>query len=412
MSIVKIIKKYDPLYIASLIFLFFFLLVSIFIFYWTPDHEQQFSLLAQSFVHGKLYFLDNSQIIEDAVLWDNRFYWPLGPFPSVLLMPFVYIFSFFNSFFYQGYIQLILNFAIFIMAKKLAMKLGWKDRDAYFLAFGFMFASVYQLLVFMSWSWYFVQVVCTFLLFLAIHEYLQKRRFLLIGIYLSLIFMSRFTAGVGILFFTFLIIFDKEKHKLINLFLLGLPVIISGIILLYYNYLRFDDIWQNGYKLANNFLFTDAQRYELLNHGLFKLSNIPTNIYYYFIKTLDPVLINTTSLWGNTFYLNKPYITIKYPGTSFFVVSPLFLYIFKTDLSKKLNFAAFITVLFALPLFLSYYWPGWRQVGPRYLIDILPFVYLLLINSFKDFKLGVFPKILMIVSSLFNFYLFMAVFNA
>jgi hypothetical protein len=412
MELKSFLKKYDPIFLTSLVLLSFYILVAFYLSFFGNLAEQQFSQLSSSFLKGKLYFLDTSKMIEDAVLWNGRFYWPLGPFPSILLMPFVLVFQTFRGFFYQGYLQFVLNIVIFLQVQKLASKLGWNKVDSYFLAFGFMFASVYQFMVFMSWSWYFVQVICTFLLLEAIHEFLGKKRFFLIGVYLGCVFLSRFTAGIGILFFILMVLFDKTGlNKFRSIIYLSVPVAFSGIVLLTYNYFRFSDIWQNGYSLANNFLFSDAQRYELINHGLFKLSNIPTNFYYYFVKTLDPVLIKTNSLFGNTYFLQKPYITLKYPGTSFFVVSPLFLYLFKADLKRKITLASLFTIVASLPFFLCYYWVGWRQVGPRYLVDVFPFLYILLLYSFNKNKLGVLPKALMIISSILNFYLFFAIFN-
>lgn len=405
-------KKHDaPLFIACLLLLTFYTLIAFYFSYIATNTQQQYSLLAESFIRGRLYFLSSLGLIEDAAFWKGQFYWPLGPLPSVVLVPFVFFLSLFNIFFYQGYMQFVLNGWIFYFAYKLAIKLGWKTSDAFFLAFGFMFASVYQMLSIMSWSWYFVQVLCTLILFLIIYEYIDKRRMFIIGIYIGLLFLSRFTAGLGAIAFVSTLVLSSKSDKAKNLFIVAVPVFASGIILLTYNYLRFGNIWQNGYDLTNNLITNASQRYELLNHGLFKLSNIPTNFYYYFIKTLDPVLIGVASLFGNTHFLEFPYITLKYPGTSFFVVSPLFLYLFKTSLKSKLAVASLCSVLVVLPIFLSYYWPGWRQVGPRYLVDILPFLYILLLNSFKKMTLGTFPKILVLVSSIINFYLFVSVFN-
>lgn len=375
--------------------------------------EQQYTYLAQSFLQGKLHFLDTMEVMEDTVYYKKQFYWHQGPFPAILLMPFVYVTSFFKIFFNQGYLQFFLTIGIFYLAFKIARLYKYTYKDALLLSFAFCFASVYQLIAFMPWVWYFVQAVTVFFLFLALYEFLTKKRYWLIGLYISFIFSSRFTAGLGVIFFILAIITNNKvwKIKTIQLTQLMLPVIISGGLLLLYNYLRFNNPWENGFLLSNNVLMNNAQRYELLNYGLFKLSNIPTNIYYYFIKSLDPVLVNLTSLWGNTYVLKFPYITVNYPGTSFFIVSPIFLYLFKSSLKEKRAKLALVAIITILIPLLCYYWPGWRQVGPRYLLDLLPFAYLLLMYVFPKRKLPSTAKILIIFSAFFNIYLFFHVFS-
>jgi hypothetical protein len=294
--------------------------------------------------------------------------------------------------FLSGLHTVFLNVAIFYLAKKIAEKLGVKSEDALYLAFAFVFASVYHQLTLISWSWHFAQVVVTFLLLLSIYEYLSKKRFWLIGIYFGSIFMTRFVAGFGILFFVLMIVKDvKSKIKIKYLMQLVLPVVASGIVLLIYNYIRFGDVWENGYRLAN---FSDWQKDEILNHGLFKLSNIPSNFYHYFIKALE-----------------YPYLNLKYPGVSFFIVSPFFLYIFKADLKNKIVIASTLTFFVILVALLSYYWPGWKQVGPRYMVDVLPFLYLMLVSVFKKHRMALLPKLLIMISSVINLYLFFGIFN-
>ena len=53
-------------------------------------HEQQYVRLAESFLSGKLHLLvELPEHLHDTALYGGRYYWPLGPFPAVLLMPFV-----------------------------------------------------------------------------------------------------------------------------------------------------------------------------------------------------------------------------------------------------------------------------------------------------------------------------------
>lgn len=384
----------------------FFLLISLLLNFQIKG-EQQFSFLAQSFLQGKLYFIEQPGSWLDTAYYNNHYYWPLAPFPALLLIPFVFLFNLFHLSFYQGYLQFFITLGVFFLCFKITRKFNYSQNDSLLLSFAFCFASIYQLIALVPWSWYFVQAITVLLLFLIFFEYLSKKRYWLIGILFGLIFMSRFTAGLGVIFFILEILFNKNypsKHKIQSLAWLFIPIIFSGLLLLGYNYLRFNNVFNNGYTMSNN-----ESKWERLNFGLFKLKNIPTNFYYYFIKTVDPVLLNYRSLLGQTYILKPPYIQVNFPGAGFFFISPIFLYILKIKLKEKNVRLALVPMAIILFSLLSYYWPGWRQVGPRYLLDLLPFAYLLLLYSFKEFKLPILAKIIIFFSASVNLYLLMTI---
>jgi hypothetical protein len=370
-------------------------------------NEQQYVYLAKSFLQGKVYFTQLPGTWEDVVLYKGKYYWHQGPFPAIALMPFVFVAQLFHVFFYQGYLQFFLTLGIFYLCYWLAKYYKYSREDGLFLAFAFCFASVYQIVSMVSWVWYFVQAITVLLLFLALYEYFTKRRYVVIGLLYAAVFASRFTAGLTIIFFLLALLKEKKPSikKVAALSQLVVPLFLCGLLLLSYNYVRFGDVFNNGYMMNNNMFSESRGSYERDNHGLFKISNIPTNIYYYFIKTLDPVLIPVQTLWGNTYILEAPYVTVKYPGTSFFVVSPVFLYMFRNKLKSQVSRYALVAVIAVLIPLMLYYWPGWWQVGPRYLLDLLPFGYVLLLEGFEKRKLSRGVKILICISTLFDLYL-------
>src|SRR3989304_853027 len=126
-----------------LITLFFFTISALFI----DWGEQQFSFLAQSFLHGSLDISQFPTALNDAVFFAGKYYWPLGPFPALILTPFVFIFNFLNSFFYQKYLQIPLIFWIIYLIYVISKKIGYKAKDALYLAASFGFASPFIALV-------------------------------------------------------------------------------------------------------------------------------------------------------------------------------------------------------------------------------------------------------------------------
>ncbi|OGC45807.1 hypothetical protein A3B64_01975 [candidate division WWE3 bacterium RIFCSPLOWO2_01_FULL_37_24] len=399
--------KREVFFITGIIVVFFTL---IFLFNYvlevkeiTLSSHEDYIKLTRSLLQNRLD-LDNPDT--DYVLFNNKYYWHLGPFPSIFLIPFVaFSEQILTIDFKQGYIQFFITLAIFFLILKLAKFKKFSNSDSAILAFSFIFSTVYIYNAFMAWSWYFLQTFTVLFSFLSLHEFYGKKRWWLISLYMGILLMSRPTSALIIIFFILSILFDNanvlKKRLKYFLVLLFFPVLSIAFLLLY-NYARFENPFNSGYTMVNNWYLTDEQRFELINLGLFKLENIPSNIYYYFLKGLDPVLLNR----GNNLILVPPFVKVSFPGTSLFIVSPILLYVFKLrELNKEQKFSI-ISIVITLSILLTYYWPGWLQLGPRYTLDFLPLLYLLLLSSFKDQKVTKATKLIIILSAFFNVYLY------
>jgi hypothetical protein len=382
--------------------------------------ENQFSILSQQFLKGSLYLPD---VVGDAVLFKGKYYWHLGPFPAFALVPFSAItLSIFSSPMSQGVVNFLLVFFSFLLIRDISIKFGFYKDSSLWLSIGVIFSSVFSLSVFLPWSWHFSQTITFFLGLLSLREYMGKKNTFLIGLYHSFILMTRVTAAFGILFYILDIVFSglNKKLKVRKLFIMAIPLILSGIILLSYNYTRFQDAFDNGYKNSNNWREdSDSFTYEMRHYGLFSVKNIPTNLYYYFFNIPSPVLETVEGYERKLFkadpamiiHLTFPYIKVSPPGVGFFVVSPIFLLMFRNKLKTKNSKFAAITSLFILIFLLTYYWTGWTQIGPRYMIDLLPFLVILLMESYQNRKVPLGQKILISSSAFFNVFLFFSLFS-
>jgi hypothetical protein len=382
--------------------------------------ENQFSLLSKQFLEGKLYL---PGVVGDAVLYEGRYYWPLGPFPALLTLPFsLFTLPLFSVPMPHGILNFLMVLAILFLITRISLKFGFSKDGGLWVSTAVVFASVFIVSALMPWSWYFSQTIAFLFGLLALDEYAGKNRVFLIGLYHSFMFMTRFTSGFGILFYVLSTFLSKHtiKKKLHRLVLMSIPVVFAGVLLLSYNYARFHNAFDNGYTTANNWETNyNFFSYESINYGLFSLMNIPTNLYYYFINVPAPVLETVEGFKRNIFkteesmivHLVPPYIKVNSPGVSFFVVSPIFLLIFKNKLKSKNSRLALITSGFILIFLLTYYWTGWTQVGPRYMIDLLPFLLILFLESFDLKKISLKQKIIISMSALFNVYLFFSVYS-
>ena len=127
--------RYIFIFLVPIFLVFFIIIFSI-----IAGGSQQFSDLAQAFIHGHLNFLAPGQ---DPVLYHGRIYWDEGPFPAILLMPFVWFLNLFHHFFYQGYLQWVLVVGTLFFIYKLARILAFSQEDSLFLSLAFALGSVF-----------------------------------------------------------------------------------------------------------------------------------------------------------------------------------------------------------------------------------------------------------------------------
>lgn len=362
--------------------------------------EQQFSYLAYSFLQGDLHLPDGFPTA-DTVLFGGHLYWPLGPLPAIILIPFVFIFNLFNLVFYQGYLSLLLSFLIFFLVYKIARKIDYNFSDAWYLAYAFCFSSIFLGVAAVSFSWWFAQVITVALLFLALLEFLNQKRYYVVGIIFAALLLTRVTAALGVIFVILDLLFLQFpfKEKIKDLFKLLLPLVISLIILLFYNQARFGNFFEQGY--TNQTLVESLV--QARSYGLINLIHLPGNLYYCFLNTPDPVFKDSVS-----HVLKFPFIKADHWGMSIFLLSPYLLYLFFKKIKGKVAINLLVSAaVVALVVFL-YYGIGFRQFGYRYALDFLPFIFLAFMIIYRRERetLSNGLKILIILSSLFNLYLF------
>ena len=364
---------------------------------------QQFSDLAQAFLHGHLNFLSPiGGLGQDPVLYHGRIYWDEGPFPAVLLMPFVGFFDIFHLPFYQGSLQWILVLGVMYFVFRLARLLDYSPEDSMVLALGFMLGSVFIGVATLSSSWFFAQVVTTFLLFWSLYEFYTHKRWWLIGVLCGLVLMTRATAApIGIFFVLELWQTHRiARSKLVQFAQLCLPVIGVAGLLGVYNFLRFHNPFNGGY--AYQLLHPGSAESRSL--GVFSLIHVPTNLYGALLRAPLPVLRDNTS-WT----LKFPYIQNNNYGMSVFITSPYLLSLCMAKWSSFNSQARHLIIAIAASalLVLSYYGVGQNQFGYRYSLDFLPEVFLLFMIMYRTNHryLSRGMKLLLLASGLVDFYL-------
>jgi hypothetical protein len=366
----------------------------------TTRGEEHFSLLAQSFLHGNLAFDGPPDgTWGDTTPYQGKHYWPLGPFPAVLLMPFQFLAGLAGIFFYQGYLQIVLVGALLALVFLTARRTGFDLEDSAYLAFGFTFSTTCLGVAIWPWSWYFSQTITCVLIFAAIAEMTGKRRPFLIGIAFALCLVTRATAALGLLWFACEVVFANQpaKEKMRSLAASILPCLIVLGLLFLYNQARFGSILEQGY--ADQIV---GDRADARNVGIFSIHHVPANLYTLLLA--GPVPITSDS----TFVLTFPFVAANPWGMSLFVTAPcLFLLAGLSYRDTTSRLILLTTVLIALPI-LFYYGIGYRQFGYRYALDFLPLLYYLLFRNYRAQRGELTPlfKMSILFAAVWNLHLF------
>lgn len=367
-------------------------------------YDQQFVYLAQAFLKGRTYLISCPQdTCHDFSLVGGRYYWPLGPLPAIVLMPFVFVSKFFSFFFYQYYLNFLMVILVFGLILKIARHLGYSREDRIYWAVAFCFASPFLAVAFVPTSWFFSQVITSLLLFLLIEGYLRERGLLYLSLLSGLLLLTRVTAGLSAsVFLSFLVLprlfgvgsSNNSRKTLLSLF----PLLMCFGLYLIYNYVRFGSLLESGYssQIVRDY-FSTARAY-----GLFSLMHLPGNLYYALLSTPLPVFNDSVS-----HVLKFPYFRNNPWGMSIFVTSPYLIYLFFLDYKDRfLRILIFTSVVSSLLIFL-YFGIGFFQFGYRYILDVFPFLILLLMKGYrqKSKVLSLGFKVVIIVSALADFYL-------
>jgi hypothetical protein len=362
--------------------------------------DQQFALLAKSFLKGHLY-LGSFSVTGDASYYRGLAYWPQGVFPAIVMVPFV---SLFQSSIHQGHVQFLLNLLNIFLLYKIAFKITRNQKTSVWLTFAYIFATAYMVVGLFPWSWWYAQIVASSALLLLLYEYFYKRRWWVMGIYIACAMATRIDLTLAVLFPLLMILVSREKlkQKISSVLLLFSPLFFGLALIFLYNFLRFGSVWEFGYSYHIPALV--SARKILATYGTWSLFYIPTNLYYLFFSGLDGVFVQGTR------YLTFPFVKPDAWGMSIFLTSPILLWCLKTRWKEQVVKIAAWTALAILVFIIGYFGVGARQYGYRYALDFQPFLFVLLCFAFQK-RMSWKVKALITASFFINIFLFPSIFT-
>lgn len=305
----------------------------------------------------------------DVVDYFGNLYLYFGPAPSIFLLPFVRILG-------QNFPQVTIGITslifVFILVYKIGRKLLYSFENSIWLSIFFCFSTVLLSVSIVNITAFQIQAFGTVFVFLSIYEFLSKRRWWLIGIFIGIAGLTRFTLYGAAVFFALEILLTRiPKSKLLYLFL---PIFISFILYGSYNYRRFHSVFETGYKF--NVTLKNYPMSSNMKFGFLSLNHVPANLYVLLLKPPEPIFAP-----GGGYVLKFPYLKAEPWGMALWWTSPLFVFLFQIKRRKYVLLGLITSAILLIPSLL-YSGIGFIQYGYRYSLDFLPFLFLSLIASF------------------------------
>ena len=331
------------------------------------DTASQYWSLAESLLQGKLYFLSMPMGWGDTAFFEGHYYWPLGVLPAIFLIPFVW-----SGFYHQGALCFLAVLGVFYLCFRLAQKLGYSREDACWFAIAFCFGTSFIGVAAVPVSWSYATVLAVLFLFFAIYEFQGARRFLIIGLFVGLAMASRPLTGLNSLFFAGAILCSiaRWKQKVISLAQFTVPVSLIALAIAWYNFQRFGNPLETGYTYQIDAIGRIVAEVSLPGNNpgsLFSLSNI-----------LDHFIVFAFGLPDKTA-----------TGTSVFLLSPFLVFLVAPARRwDTMDYMLAVNIFILMLVALAFRSTGARQIGYRFSLDYLPFVFWLLMRRRSELSRG------------------------
>jgi hypothetical protein len=404
-------RRLDTVFIGVGIFVLtsiFYLRTAILIGWINKTVYSFWDLLVGQFIQGKLY-LENPPYTHDLTLYNGRWYVPMPPLPGIMLIPIALWIGAENI--STSYFSILLSATngvlLFLILKQMTQRkwIRLSGHGMFWLVVLFLFGTPHLWLGISGRGWYVSQIVTVLFLSLAIYAALRSASPWLSGTFLALAMLARPNSLMSWPFiFAISMQVIKEKHGSVLwsqaiswTAKTALPMAVTVVILLTYNYLRFENILDFGYTTVN--AGPDVVR-NVQTYGMFSPHFIPNNLY---VMLLKPPRINWGTPWPDepkgALWPIDPTTT----GMSIFITTLPLLYLFRRYPKEWWILGGWIAVLFNGIMLSTYHNTGAHQFGYRYILDFLvPLIMLLAVGFGK--KIPWHFIVLVLVSIVINLY--------
>jgi hypothetical protein len=364
----KVLNKFGALNI-------FLVAIAFFVYYFSNPHPQYYYnytfLVAENFLHGRIG-LEGQQPswLNEMIPFDGLSYsaFPLGGVLTMLpfsLLKFAGLIQQMPAALIVALIAAVVAVFLVLIANKYELPAGKKI----LLAAGILFGTFLWTNLTMGSAW---QMALGFAMIGelgAIYFSIYDRRPLIAGLFFALAFGNRTEIILTAPVFIYLLTRRKEKTEQPkknwqSIAYFCLVPFLLGIATLIYNYVRFNSFTDFGYARIPGVLKEPWYRY-----GIFSLDYISYNFQEMFV-----------TLWETI--PNFPYLKPTGFGGAVWLSSPFLILLFRRGAKDKLvKYTAWTAILVLLFLLWCHGNPGGYQFSYRYAVILLPWVFVLLLES-------------------------------
>ena len=328
-----------------------------------PTPYNNFVLLAQAFLHGRVW-IDSPGAYIDALRYvDGRYYVIEAPLPAVILMPFVAIFAGQTS-------QTLLGVALAGVAVGAAWQLGERlglraSSNAWICLFLFAGTDLLWCATFGD-VWFLAHVCAVCFTMLALAELAGERRAWLVALYAVCAAESRFSMIVALPAYAYLLFSGRPKNLRANAASFAAVLIAAAGAWVLYNRARWGTWSDIGYTT-----WYHQDQAGMPTGSPFRFEYLPYELWSFFVQ-------------APTQLAAFPGLRPEISGVALTWTSPALVLAFLARSPLRWAGALWVAALLAaIPNFL-YYVNGFAQFGMRHALDFEPFLVALMMLGVRD----------------------------
>lgn len=353
-----------------------------------------FDLLADSFQHGRL-FLVNPTSTYDLTFFNGNWFVPFPPLPAFLMLPIIVTVGVdrMNTVLFSNVLGAFNVTFVFLILQALTQR-GWTKLNVVenlWLTILFGLGSVHWYVATLGNVWFVSQVTTVLFMALAAWTAIRFDNAILPGAMLGAAMLARPHVALA---FPLLIAIgmikatpteSKSQSVKRTVIFPAIPIFLAALVLLVYNWARFENPFDFGYQTQNVFPEMTGNL-QLL--GQFNLEYIPRNF---------AAMLLALPQWSSEASSLVPLDA----GMSLFITTPALTFLLQARQKSPLVIGAWISIALLLIPLLTYYNTGAAQFGYRFSLDFMVPVIILLAIAAKN-QLSWLMRILILLGIVVN----------
>ncbi len=349
---------------------------------WGLDY---FNPLAESLRVGRLD-LPVVGTTYDLSYFQGKRYATWGILPALLLIPIQIIKGRYIPIFYLSLLFSGLNVVVvYLLLRRIKEEFlpVFSNLSVILVTFLFAFGTAHFYIGTLSSVWHVEQIVSTFPALLGTYLIFKKKRKAIDYFLSTTAFGLTLLGKANMVLLVFLPIslyfVDVFKRGLFRqwrtwctqaIMIFGLPLLVFSSMFFLYNYLRFANPFENGYRYINE----NPHFYQVRQkNGIWSIKNAPRNFWYMALEMPSLTLDNN----------QKVKLNFNLEGNSIFFLTPPLLAAFLASPLNPYILSLWLTLIISLVPILMIYSTGWMQFGYRYSLDFLVLLILLSVFGIK-----------------------------